>query len=263
MHQNGHTSHGEMGMPIAPPAGETAQAPAIDLAATACDEEDDNAMATQLDESQPYGSIGGNHQPAGFDRPAVYEQAGRFFDIKGRLIEPGVPLDPEDAAADHERERAEAEAKALAQADAEMLAQRKAEARRRALEREKGAESRARASSPSLIWPPYELPEFDRPAHYEQGSKFLDEHGREIVPGQPLTPEVLAAAQKEEADAEGLTLTQVINKADTLPFNVLLAASRAVIGPTCPRSKEQVVAQLRLLARKRPNDRVPRIRAAA
>jgi hypothetical protein len=78
---------------------------------------------------------------------------------------------------------------------------------------------------------------------HQQDEKHLDENGREIVPGVPLPLEALAAAQKEEADAEGLLLTQLIAKADTLPFNVLLAGGRTVLGPTCPRSKEQFLAQ--------------------
>jgi hypothetical protein len=144
---------------------------------------------------------------------------------------------------------------------ANMLAQRKAEADRRAREREKTAQNRAKVSV-SSISPSHQPPEFDRPAHYQLGGRYLDEHGREIVPGQPMTAEALAAAKALEEDTEGLPVTALIAQAHTLPFNALLAAASAVLGRTCPRSLEQIVEQLRLLARKQPNLRVPRIRAA-
>jgi hypothetical protein len=184
-----------------------------------------------------------------------------FFDIQGRLIEANVPLDPQEAAEELAAEHAEAEAKALAEADAEMLATRKAEADRRAREREKAAENRAKANL-SRITPPHEAPDLDRPAHYMLGEKWLDEHGREIVPGQPMTEETLAALRAQEAEAEGLPLAEVIAQATNMPFNVFKAAAEAILGKTCPKSRDQMVAQLRLLARKHPNIRVPRIKPA-
>jgi hypothetical protein len=218
-------------------------------------------MVQRLDETQPYGNIGGNYQPPGFDRPAVYQQAGRFFDLKGRLIEPNVPLDPQEADQELAAERAEAEAKALAAEDAERLALRKALADRRAKEREKAAENRAKASL-SRITPPHEAPELDRAAHYQLGEKWLDEHGREIVPGQAMTAETLTALRAQEAEAEGLPITELIAQATTMPFNVFKAAAEAILGRTCPKCRDQMVAQLRLQARKHPNIRVPRIKPA-
>jgi hypothetical protein len=138
----------------------------------------------RLDETRPYGTIGGNYQPPGFDRPAVYQQGNRWFDHDKRLIVPNTRLDPADVAADAERRREEAAAKELVEAEATMLARRKAEADRRAREREKAAQNRAKASV-SCISPSYQPPDFDRPAHYQFGEKYLDEHGREIVPGRP------------------------------------------------------------------------------
>ena len=214
-----------------------------------------------LARSRAFGTINPPWKPAQCDREAFYQQGEGLFDMGGRLIVPGKPLDPAELVEDDEPERAEAEAKALAQEDAERVALRRAEADRRAKEREKAAESRTKASNPSRITPFWHPPEFDRPAHYQCGDGYLDERGREIIPGQPLNAEELAAAQRQEEDVEGLSLSQLVAQADDLPFNVLMAAAKAVIGPTCPNSKNMMVEQLRLLARKRPNDRVPRIRA--
>jgi hypothetical protein len=214
----------------------------------------------RLDESQPYGHVAGQ-PPAGLDRPPAYAQGGRYYDAHKRLITPGKPLDPAEGDAEEANARAEVDAEALAQEEARAWAHRREEAAVRAREKELAAQSRAKVGV-SRIAPPYHPPELDRPAHYEWGGRYLDEHGREIVPGVPLSPEALAAAQEEEADAEGLTLAQLIAQADILPFNVLMAAAKAVLGPTCPHAKDQMVGQLRLLARRQPNLRVPRIRPA-
>jgi hypothetical protein len=47
------------------------------------------------------------------------------------------------------------------------------------------------------------------------------------------------------------------------PTPEALVAARAVLGRSCPRSLEQIVEQLRLLVKRQPNLRVPRIRAEA
>jgi hypothetical protein len=215
----------------------------------------------QFDETQPYGRVAGPPLP-GMDRPAAFEQGGRFFDANKRLLVPNTPLDPAEVAADAEREREDAEAKELAEAEANMLAQRKAEADRRARERAKTVENRAKAISPSRIMPAWQPPDFDRAAHYQIGDKYLDEHGREIMPNQPMSTEALAAAKAVEEDMEGLLVSELIAQAHSLSFNALLAAARGVLGPTCPRSLEQVVEKLRLLVKRDPSLRVPRIRAA-
>jgi hypothetical protein len=72
----------------------------------------------------------------------------------------------------------------------------------------------------------------------------LDEHGREVM---AMTAARLEALKKQEAKAEGMTLAALISGAATIPFNVFIAAARALIGPTCPASRGQMVAQLRLL----------------
>jgi hypothetical protein len=216
---------------------------------------------TRIDEAQPYGRVSGPPLP-GTDRPAAFEQHGRLFDVHKRLIEPGVPLDPQEVAEDEASAKAEVDAHALAREEAAEWERRRQEAEDRAREKVKTAQNRARASTPSRITPAYESPDFDRAAHYQFGDKYLDENGREIVPGVPLTPEALAAARAQEADLEGMLVAALIAQAHTLPFNSLLAAARAVLGPTCPRSLEQVVEKLRLLVKRDPSLRVPRIRAA-
>jgi hypothetical protein len=216
---------------------------------------------TKIDERQPYGRVSGQPLP-GMDRPAAYDQNGRLFDIHKRLIEPGVPLDPQEVAEDVASAKAEVDAHALAREEAAEWERRRQEAEDRAREKEKTAQNRARASTPSRITPAYHPAEFDRPAHYQLGDKYLDENGREIVPGVPLTPKALAAARAQEADLEGMLLTELIAQAHSLPFNARLAAARAILGPTCPRSLEQVVEKLRLLVKRQPDLRVPRIRAA-
>jgi hypothetical protein len=218
---------------------------------------------TKIDERQPYGRVSGPPLP-GTDRPPAFEQRGRLFDIHKRLIEPGVPLDPQEVAEDEASAKAEVDAHALAREEAETWAQRREDAQVRAREREKHmALNRTRASSPSRITPSYHPDEFDRPAHYQLGEKYLDEHGREIVPGRPMTAEALTAAKALEEDTEGLLVTALIAQAHTLSFNALLAAARAMLGPTCPRSLEQIVEKLRLLVKRDPSLRVPRIREGA
>jgi hypothetical protein len=56
--------------------------------------------------------------------------------------------------------------------------------------------------------------------------------------------------------------TATVTFPEAMPFNAFMAAAKAILGPTCPRSKEQMIEQLRLLARRSPDLRVPRIRAA-
>lgn len=57
----------------------------------------------KLDRSKTFGKIAGDQFiPDGCDRPAAFEQGGKFFDAHGRLIEPGVevsivPGDDDDA----------------------------------------------------------------------------------------------------------------------------------------------------------------------
>mgnify|MGYP003452243075 FL=1 len=54
----------------------------------------------KLDRSHDFGAISPPYQDETFDRPAYYEQGGRFYDAHDRLIEPGKPL-PEDADGTH------------------------------------------------------------------------------------------------------------------------------------------------------------------
>ena len=216
-------------------------------------------MIEHLDRARPFGRISGQ-QPQHCDRPPAFEQDGKLFDVHGRLIVPGEPFDTAAAAAEaalaHE-EAAEAAA-LLEAATAEALADKETQARSRV--REKRAQMRQAAEArPSVISPFFQPPEFDRPAHYEWRGKYLDEHGREIEPRQPLTPERLAAMKAEEADTEGLQIAELIAKADTLALNVLLAAARTILAP-CPRGVDQIVQQLKLLAKKQPRLRVPRVR---
>jgi hypothetical protein len=217
----------------------------------------------RIDEGMPYGSINPPWTPQNCDRPAVWEQHGRFYDQNKLLIIPNVPLDEAELAAERERVAAEAEAKAAAEAlsKADDEARAKEESDRRAEERVKAAAARA-ATAVSWVTPPYTAPDLDRPAHYQQGDRYLDEHGREIVPGVPLSAEALAAAQAAEADCEGLLLTQLLDRASDTPFHVLLAVGRTVIGPKCPHSAAQIQEQMRLLLRRQPNLRIPRIRPA-
>jgi hypothetical protein len=217
-----------------------------------------------LDRSKPFGTINPPWRPAQADREAFYQQGEGLYDMGGRLIVPGEPLDHAAVEAEEAlaREEAKEAAAALDEAVAEALAQKEIEASGRAREKAAAVRQRAQASV-SVITPPHQPPELDRPAHYQIGKKFLDEHGREIVPGMPLSGDALAKAQAEEADIEGVTINELIAKANTLPLNVLLAAARTVLGRTCPKGPSQLVAQLRLLARRQPNLRIPRIRAAA
>jgi hypothetical protein len=78
-----------------------------------------------------------------------------------------------------------------------------------------------------------------------------------------MTAETLAALRSLEADVEGMPVAALIDQAETMAFHIFKAAAEAILGKTCPKSRDQMVAQLRLLARKQPSIRVPRIRAQA
>src|SRR5262249_37450983 len=157
--------------------------------------------------------------PPGADRAAVFEQSNAYYDAAGRLIQAGVPLDPAKAAAEAEAERAAIDEAAVAAAEAEEAARRRAEHEARANDKALGAKSGAKAqSSVAVLTPPQQLEGFDRAACFQLGDAWLDENGREIVPGKPVTAEALATAIKEEADTEGLLVTALVKQADSLSF---------------------------------------------
>lgn len=87
----------------------------------------------KLDRSKPFGKIAGDQFiPDGCDRPAAFEQGGKFFDAHGRLIEPGVAVSivPDEDDAVVEGDQVMTVAEILLQAQAMPIRKLRAEASR-------------------------------------------------------------------------------------------------------------------------------------
>jgi hypothetical protein len=92
---------------------------------------------------------------------------------------------------------------------------------------------------------------FDRPAHFEQAGRFFDVHGREIVPGEPLDPEDIPDGNAADVvlASRGSTPAELIAQVDSLPFPRWRRAAETLLGKGCPRSRDQILARLQLLAK--------------
>lgn len=96
------------------------------------------------------------------------------------------------------------------------------------------------------IHPPLTEAGFDRPAHFEQGNKYFDQHGRQIVAGQPLPD----AAPPVDANIgatvrPAYTPTELIVHADTIPWAEFAHDAKLILGAKCPAGKEAIVVALR------------------
>lgn len=97
--------------------------------------------------------------------------------------------------------------------------------------------------------PPYLEPNCDRATAYEQDGYRFDAHGREIIPGQPLSdsivdqPVATGSLVQEDDDYTPVELLQLQN---SLPWSAFHAAAKKIL-PNCPASKEPVVAELQKL----------------
>lgn len=115
------------------------------------------------------------------------------------------------------------------------------------------------------ITPPWDGDgEFDRPAFYNQGDAFFDQHDREIVPGEPLrqiVPHVPGPVTADEEprdpldhDGDGrrggsvpagpvdraMTPYDLLRQADSMPWAKFRKQARAILGETCPGNKVEI-----------------------
>jgi len=96
------------------------------------------------------------------------------------------------------------------------------------------------------ISPPYQPDGFDRAAYYEQDAQFFDAHGRQIIPGKPLSAEEAAKTPAEINDSEDLLgVSELIAKIDRMSFTKFKNRAKKILGDTCPNDREGIVAALK------------------
>ncbi len=100
------------------------------------------------------------------------------------------------------------------------------------------------------ITPPYDMPDLDRAAHYEQDGMFFDGHDREIVPGQPLQlvqepkvePAEVAVVDTEVTSAAELLL----KRSENMSVVELRKEAKIVLGDDAPKKAADIIEALQL-----------------
>ncbi len=95
------------------------------------------------------------------------------------------------------------------------------------------------------ISPPYQEENFDRPAYYEQDSRFYDAHDRLIEPGKPVEAQDDTQGAAERDAAEGLSPAELVHQADVIPWGAFRKRAKEILGDTCPASKSEMLTALR------------------
>jgi hypothetical protein len=97
------------------------------------------------------------------------------------------------------------------------------------------------------ITPPWRKKEWDRAAHFDQNGRFFDQHGLEIIAGQPLDKVETEEKVKEvvvKAKAVPISPPQLIAAAKTMPWPKFHKEARRILGKDCPSNKAAIVDAL-------------------
>jgi hypothetical protein len=104
-----------------------------------------------------------------------------------------------------------------------------------------------RSKAFGIVSPPYSAPDFDRPAHYEQGGALFDSYDREIIPGQPA-PALPAAAAPVEEETPLLSPRELIAQADSMPWSAWQKSAALVLGEQIPAGKSAILQALQTVS---------------
>lgn len=93
----------------------------------------------------------------------------------------------------------------------------------------------------------------DRTPFYEQNGHLFDQHDRVIIKGQPLEPdppppppERTADGRIAPGDAEAIVSpTELLRRVNELPWPTFRKRAKAILGDTCPPSKDAIIEALK------------------
>jgi hypothetical protein len=96
-----------------------------------------------------------------------------------------------------------------------------------------------------VITPAYiDTDTMDRPAVTSQDGKLFDVYDNEIVSGVPGPAVVDPPTNKDNPSPRRLPVSELIANAHTMPWAEFKRQAKAILGNTCPASKEQIITTL-------------------